>query len=79
MDVQVDDFLSTLDALIAAEAASQGLPNPQNSPATSGFVSANVASGSSDSVNVFNGVPASSPSLNDFTLPTSLPGYSQIN
>lgn len=78
MDVQVDDFLSTLDALIAAEAASQGLPNPQNSPATSGFVSANVASGS-DSVNVFNGVSASSPSLNDFTLPTSLPGYSQIN
>lgn len=75
VDVQIDDFLSTLDALIAAESAARGVPNSQNFPPTSGFAPANTASfNTPDTARGFNNAPASSPTLNDFTLPTSLPG-----
>lgn len=74
VDVQIDDFLSTLDALIAAESAARGVPNSQNFPPTSGFAPANTASfNNPDTARGFNNAPASSPTLNDFTLPTSLP------
>lgn len=75
VDVQIDDFLSTLDALIAAESSARGIPNSQNFSPTSGFAPANTASfNTPDTARVFNNAPASSPTLNDFTLPTSLPG-----
>lgn len=75
VDVQIDDFLSTLDALIAAESSARGIPNSQNFPQTSGFAPTTRDSfNTPDTARVFNNAPASSPTLNDFTLPTSLPG-----
>lgn len=74
VDVQIDDFLSTLDALIAAESSARGIPNSQNFPQTSGFEPTTKDSfNTPDTARVFNNAPASSPTLNDFTLPTSLP------
>lgn len=74
VDVQIDDFLSTLDALIAAESAARGIPSSHNSQPISGFTPTNTASvNTQDMARMFNNVPVSSTTLNDFTLPTSLP------
>lgn len=72
IDVQIDDFLSSLDALIAAEASSQGQDNTQNSQGSSS-VTSNTAR-TSDSINSADTNSASTSIWNDFTLPTSLPG-----